>query len=402
MTFSLPGEKHALDPAATQVPPPSLFRSFWMGGYECATHINTSGQRLDMIAGVQHDTQAEHDYALLKTMGMRVARDGVRWHLIDRSGGSHYDWSSFEPMFEAARRQGVQVIWDICHYGWPDGLDVFSAAFVERFVRFSQALAQFIRERSDEVPFYSPMNEISFLAWGAARPLIFPFAHGRDNEIKRQITRAAVGGCAAILEVDARARFVFPEPLVQAMAPRNRPDLAAIAKQHHEAQFEAWDMLAGIQQPELGGNPRYLDILGANFYCDNEWEVEGSGKLSWHAEPRDDRWVPVHRLLGELYKRYRRPLFLAETSHVGEGRARWISEIGEEIRLAREQGTPVEGVCLYPVIDRFDWQRPELWHNSGLWDLFPAADGKMVRTLNEPYAAALRTVQATLATAGCI
>ena len=97
-----------------------------MGGYECATHINTSGQRLDMIAGVQHDAQAEHDYALLKTMGMRVARDGVRWHLIDRSGDGNYDWSSFEPMFEAARRQGVQVIWDICHYGWPDGLDVFS------------------------------------------------------------------------------------------------------------------------------------------------------------------------------------------------------------------------------------------------------------------------------------
>jgi hypothetical protein len=386
---------------AISLTPPQLFRSFWMGGYECATQINAFGERLDMIASVQHDVQAEQDYALLKTVGIESARDGARWHLIDNAGNGNYDWSSFEPMFEAAQRQGIQVIWDICHYGWPDGLDLFSSAFVDRFAKFCRALAQFIQDRSDDVPFYAPMNEISFLSWGASRDFMFPFAHGKDNEIKRQITRAAIAGSDAILSVDPRARLVFPEPLINVMAPRDRPDLADAARLHHESQFEAWDMIAGFQQPDLGGDPRYLDILGANFYCDNQWEVDCGRKLLWHVEPRDDRWEPVHRLLGRVYERYRRPLFLAETSHVGIGRARWILEIGEEVRLAREQGTPVEGVCLYPILDRFDWQDASHWHNSGLWDFHHEPDGKFVRVLNLPYATALKQVQNSLASVGC-
>ena len=382
--------------------PPSLFRSFWMGGYECSTHINTSGRRLDMIAGVGHDIQAEQDYKLLKTVGMRAARDGVRWHLVDRTGDGHYDWSSFEPMFETAQRQGIQIVWDLCHYGWPDGLDIFSSVFVSRFANFARAVAQFIKDRSADVPFYSPMNEMNFFAWGASRHLIFPFAHGKDDKLKRQIARAAIAACEAILHVDSRARFVFPEPLIQAMPPRNRPDLIAIANEHHEAQFEAWDLIAGIQQPDLGGHPRYLDIIGANFYADNQWEVCGDGHLAWDAEPRDGRWVPVHQLLAKLYKRYRRPLFLAETSHVGVGRARWILEISSEIHLARELGIPVEGICLYPILDRFDWERREHWHNSGLWDLQRRSDGKLVRVLNQSYASALRQAQALLASVGCV
>lgn len=373
-----------------------------MGGYECATHINSFGQRLDMIAGVQHDVQVEHDYQLLKTVGMHVARDGVRWHLIDRQGGARYDWSSFAPMFQAAQRQRVQVIWDICHYGWPDDVDVFSRAFVNRFARFSRSLAQWIKNASDDVPFYSPMNEISFLAWGAARPLIYPCAHGRDNDIKRQLVRAATAGCAEILAVDPRARFVFPEPLIKAMPPRNRPELAKLARQHHEAQFEAWDMIAGFQQPQLGGDPRFLDIVGANFYSSNQWEVEGAGHLHWDLEPRDERWIPLSQLLAELYNRYKRPLFLAETSHVGSGRSRWILEIGDEIYRARSEGTPIEGACLYPIIDRFDWQNPNHWHNSGLWDFAMARNGKAVRILNETYATALRRVQALLESIGCV
>ena len=71
--------------------------------------------------------------------------------------------------------------------------------------------------------------------------------------------------------------------------------------------------------------------------------------------------------------------------------------------MAREQGTPVEGICLYPIIDRFDWQNAGTIGTTadcGISSPLPMA--KLVRTLNEPYAAALRTVQATLATAGCI
>jgi len=75
-----------MDPKRQPAPPPSLFQSFWMAGYESSCHINRFGTRVDMIAVTQHDRQASHDYELLRGFGIASARDVVRWHLIDRGG----------------------------------------------------------------------------------------------------------------------------------------------------------------------------------------------------------------------------------------------------------------------------------------------------------------------------
>ena len=69
-----------------------------------------------------------------------------------------------------------------------------------------------------------------------------------------------------------------------------------------------------------------------------------------------------------------------------------------------ERGVPLEGVCLYPIMDRFEWNDPTHWHNSGLWDYDIAPDGTFNRVLNVPYAEELRRSQqrvaATLARVG--
>lgn len=377
-----------------------MFQSFWMAGYECSTHINPAGERLDMTAGVQHDAQAESDYALLRTEGIQVARDGLRWHLIDRGRGV-YDFSSFKPMFEAAQRQRIQMIWDLCHYGWPDDVDLFSPAFVERFAKFSGAVARFIQERSNDVPFYAPVNEISFFSWAAARDFFFPYAEGRDHEIKRQLVRAAIASVQAVRKIDPRARFVFPEPTIYVVAPKDQPELAGPAAAYTASQFEAWDMIAGYAQPELGGKPEYLDVLGCNFYSPNEWQITDGEKMQWDEIPRDPRWRPLNLLLKDVYDRYRLPLFIAETSHIGIGRGQWIEEIAQEVYLARENSVPVSGICLYPILDRFDWNDSHHWHNSGLWDLKLDNRGVYERVLNEPYAEALHRAQALLASVGC-
>ncbi len=189
--------------------------------------------------------------------------------------------------------------------------------------------------------------------------------------------------------VDPRARFTFPEPVINVLPPRSRPDLAIAAEQYRRSQFEAWDMIAGYAQPELGGHPKYLDILGANFYHSNQWEIEGEGRLRWEDEPRDDRWRPLHQMLAEVWTRYQRPLYIAETSHFGSGRARWIREIGEEVCKAWHTETPLAGVCLYPILDRYDWGDRNHWHNSGLFDLVTEGDERLRRVPNAEYAAAL-------------
>src|SRR5689334_12444318 len=154
----------------------SIFRGFFMGGFECSTHRLRSGRRLDVIGATAHDRFAFQDYDRLARAGLLTARDGIRWHLIETSPGA-YDFRSVVPMLEAARSAGVQVIWDILHYGWPDDLDIFSPAFVQRFANFSRAFARVLSRETEGPPWVVPVNEISFFAWAAGDIGIFnPFA----------------------------------------------------------------------------------------------------------------------------------------------------------------------------------------------------------------------------------
>ena len=378
------------------IPGNRLFRSFWIAGFECSCQINSAGVRLDMSAALNHDVCAASDYHRLREVGIRTARDGLRWHLIDRHGV--YDWSSWLPMLEAARTEQIQVIWDLCHYGWPDDLDIFSSAFIKRFASFTREAARIRREHSDDAAFYAPVNEISFFAWAATRDLMFPYARGRDRDLKHQLVRAAIAAIEAIWSVDPAARMIFPEPLIHNVPPGWSPQDTRAAEIQRNSQFEAWDMLAGRSEPHLGGAEKYLDIVGLNFYAANQWEVPGGRKLHWDAGSDDPRWMPLNHLLAEVYQRYRRPLLIAETSHYGAGRAAWLYEIAEEVHTARDRGVDVEGVCLYPILDRFDWEDSRHWHNSGLWDMAPNGSGRYRRTLNREYARSLAAAQALL---GC-
>ncbi len=379
---------------------PRAFKSFWMGGFESACHINTRGVRIDMLQATQHDLWAEQDYHMLREIGIRTVRDGLRWPCIEQTPGQ-YDWSTFLPMVRAARNTGTQVIWNLLHYGWPLDVDILSGAFVDRFARFCTAAARIIRDEApNDPPLYVPVNEISFLAWGMGTSgYVQPLHLGKDAELKRQLIRAAIAGMEAIWSVDRRARFAHVDPLIHIVAPIDRPDLEPHAAAQRAAQFEAWDMLAGKCAPELGGHPKYLDLVGVNYYHSNQFECPDN-RLRWEDEPRDPRWLPFHRLLQEIHERYHRPLFIAETSHFGCGRARWIREIATEIYRARLARTPVEGVCLYPIIDRPDWEDMNVWHNSGLWDL-RRNDGRLHRELNREYFQAFREARRLLHTAGC-
>jgi beta-glucosidase/6-phospho-beta-glucosidase/beta-galactosidase len=367
-----------------------LFRSFWMAGFESACHINSQGHRLDLISATQHDQLVDEDYRRLAGMGILTAREGMRWHLIDR--GRRMDFSTVLPMVVAAERHGIQVLWNLCHYGWPEDVNLLTSGFVERFARYCGSVARFLSEHTDTAPFYVPINEISYLAWASGEiGYIYPYARGRGHEIKRQLVRAAIAGMEAIWEVDPRARMLHVDPLIHVIPPRGHPEHARAAADQRARQYDSWDMLAGGLDPSLGGHPRYLDIIGLNFYHSNEWEYPDQ-RLRWEDTPRDRRWIPLRYLLAEVFDKYDRPMVLAETSHFGAGRARWIREMAEEVGLAREMGVPMEGLCIYPIIDRPDWEDSNHWHNSGLWDLRPGEGNRLERVLCEEYADELRRV----------
>ncbi|XXF06838.1 beta-glucosidase [Pseudomonas sp. D1-3] len=366
---------------------PSLFESFFLGGFECSTHRRGDGRRLDLLEGTGHAAWAREDYAALRVQGIRSARDGLRWHLIEAQPG-HYDWSSFLPQLRAAEQTGVQVIWDLCHYGWPDDIDIWRPEFVERFARFAAATARVVRDESDRVPFYSPLNEMSFWAWAGGEVAYFsPLSEGRGDELKHQLVRASIAAIEAIRNIDPRARFVQVDPLIHVVPRTDRPDAQAEAERYRLAQFQAWDMLAGLQWPGLGGKPEYLDIVGVNFYPNNQWYA-GGGTL-WRGEPG---YRPFAGMLAEVHQRYRRPLLIAETGAEGEQRAEWLRYVGEQVRLALQRGLPLEGICLYPVLDYPGWTDDRHCQTG----LFGYADARGERPLYTPFAEELRRQQAEI------
>jgi UDP-galactopyranose mutase len=364
------------------------FATFWQAGYEGADHVNHAGHALDMNLVTGHLQRAHDDYAMLAQFGIRTVRESVGWRLTERGG--QFDFSPLDARLRAARDLGLQSCWTFFHYGWPEDIDILGPDFVPRFARFCRAAATYLAPYVGPEPVLSPINEISFTSWGLSVHM-FRFKNMYDERVasegKRQLIRASIAGCDAIWEVIPGARMLQCDPLIHVIAPADRPDWAVQAAGWRASQFDAWDMLCGMREPELGGHPRYLDLVGANYYHSNQWESGTNLRLWWHLD--DPRRLPLHRILAEVQQRYQRPLMLAETSHVGSGRGVWIRQMAEQAALAIQNGIDFRGICLYPAIDRPDWDDATHWHRSGLWDLAGAGPDPMQRVLSAPYAQAL-------------
>lgn len=367
-------------------PPP--FRSFWQGGFEGADHVNPSGTALCMQTRTGHLVRIEEDYRRTAALGISTIRETLGWRRAERGGT--FDFACVERRERAARAHDVQILWTLWHYGVPDGIDLFSDELPLRFARFCGAFARFLGGLGGNgLPrVYTPINEISFLSWAVCRNDL-----PRGYELKMRLVAADLAGCRAIRAADPRARFLHVDPLVHIVAPAAQPELAALALEAEAYQYQAWDMLAGRSEPQLGGATHWLDLVGINYYQGNQWEFGTDERLSWHLG--DPRRRPFAEMLAEAHRRYRRPLAISETSHVGSGRARWLDEIAAEVERAQRNGTPVTGICLYPLIDRPDWDQPSVWHHSGLWDIDPA-DTTLTRHLEPRYANALARAQARL------
>ncbi|MDQ3185993.1 MAG: NAD(P)-binding protein [Pseudomonadota bacterium] len=369
-----------------------IFTSYWQAGYEGADHINGAGLPLSMNDSTQHTHRAYDDYLLLKEFGITTVRESVGWRLVEKNG--NFDFSSIERRARAAQELGLQVIWTLCHYGWPDDVNVYSPVFVDRFSLYCRHVVNYLESFSNTSPVYSPINEISFASWAGAqnRSICSDLKGDGGVELKRQLVRATLKSCEVIWQTNSSARILHCDPLIHVTAPPDRPDLVNHALAHRQSQFEAWDMLCGTTEPELGGAPHFLDLIGVNYYHSNQWEIEGNS-LWWHLD--HPRRIPLHSLLNEVYLRYRRPIVLSETSHVGSGRGAWIKDVAQQAVTAQQHGVDLHGICLYPIVDRPDWDDLHRWHKSGLWEVNTQGsdDKHYERMLSESYANGLRDAQ---------
>ena len=360
-----------------------------MGGFECSTHRLRSGRRLDMIEATQHDRFALLDYRRVQSVGLCVSREGVRWHLVEKVPG-RYDFSSLVPIVEAAEATRTQVIWDLCHFGWPDHIDILKPEFVSRLAEFGEAFAEWLYARTHAPGMFVPVNEISFFSWaGGDEGGMNPHVTGRGFELKTQLVRAALAAMAAIWRVQPSARFAHIDPIVHVLAAPNHPEERTEAEAYRLSQFQAWDMIAGRVWPELGGEEKYLDVIGVNFYPHNQWfyNLKGFRRVRKFTAIRRSNplYRPFREMLAEVYDRYHRPLFIAETGAEDRPRAGWLRYVCQEVYAAIQNGIPIHGICLYPILNHPGWLDNRHCHN-GLWD-YPDKQGR--REIYRPLAAEL-------------
>jgi hypothetical protein len=343
-----------------------MFRSFFFAGFEGATGYNQRGEWIDQIAATHHDRHADADYRRLRDVGILAAREAIRWPLVDQRG--HYDFSSVRPFVDASSKYGVDVIWDLFHYGFPDDLDIFSDAFTDRFAQYCRAAAKFVCSHQEGPCYFTPVNEPSYFAWAAGDAGMFaPHEKDRGPELKIALIRAAIAGINAIREVVPSARIVNVDPLCHIVPPHGRVDLLSDTNHfNQQCVFECWDMLCGRLHPELGGSREHLDIVGVNYYWTNQWELGSEQQPLEHDDPRR---ISLSRLIRRVWKRYGQELLITETAHVHEMRPFWMKYVADECEILLDEGVPLGGVCLYPILGMPEWHTPGQWVRMGLWDI---------------------------------
>jgi hypothetical protein len=366
-----------------------------MAGYECADQLNAFGNRVDLLNVTEHLQRISKDYEDVARLRFHTVREGVRWSYVEKTP-YQYDWSTVLYMIQNGKDRGMQQVWDICHFGFPDDLTPLHPMFARRFAALCREFVKFYRAVSpDDELIITPINEVSFLSWlGGDVRGTSPYCVGQGWEVKYRLMKAYIEGIVAMKGVDPTVRILTTEPIMNIVPPLYATDEEILqATVAHEIQYQALDILTGAMCPELGGQPEYLDILGFNYYYNNQCVVGTNTFLPWANEEEDPRFQPLSELLTEAYSRYRRPIAITETSHSGEDRGIWIKHIAGECSVLIENGLPLWGICIYPIIDRPDWDNLQYWHHSGLWDAEFSEDGSQKRVLNIGYADSLLEAQ---------
>ena len=326
-----------------------IFDSWFMAGFECSSHRRRDGVRLDLIRATGHDRHVLRDYLLCKEFGFSTVRDGLRWHLIEKSPGK-YDWSSWLPMLEAAEEAGVQVIWDLFHYGSPDHLDPSGDDFPQRFTDFALAAVELQQSISKCPPRLCPLNEINFISW-AVEVEYFPRV-GPDEMgwFKRQLVRTGTTSARAIKRQWPKAILTWAEPLIHVAPHNHRRATVRAAERNRAGMFEAYDWIMGRAEPELGGDPSFVDVIGLNYYPHNQWYFQGPTIPMGHHEYR-----PLADMLLEISERYGKPIFLSETGAEGSGKPSWLHYVCNEVRDAMSRDADIRGICWYPITAYPGW-----------------------------------------------
>lgn len=342
-------------------------------GSDPLIHYEGSEIRVDQFRSSRHFENRDADLADVANLGIRVWRYGMPWRLSEPSEGT-YDWTLWDAAFESCRRNGLEPVVDLLHFGLPDHYQGFSdRRWVDGFIRYVEAFLQ----RYPDPVWFTPVNEPGITATFSAR-----FGMWNDRTASDETYFECLGNIVlanlealALIRSDRDGWWISSEGFGCALLGDDDDQAKVESINARDMEWLVWDLHFGVEPQGQALNA--LDVINGS-------DLDRIGELSRSVPPdrvvaghdiypisvtpygsRADRPVSLTDRLGayvatarEWYERYDREFWVSETSNLGltvdEGPA-WLTELTESLYSMRGEGLPVRGVCWYSRGDQYDW-----------------------------------------------
>lgn len=376
---------------------------WWMTGIE-DTFITApwpaTGRTLDEYALTGHYDRWAEDIDLMADLGVKAARYGIPWHLVQRTQ-QDWDWSFADNALGRLLDRGIDPVVDLVHYGLPPWIEgaYLNPDYPDLVADYAERLATRFAGR---IRWYTPLNEPRVTAWYCGRLGWWPpYRRGW-----RGFIAVMMGIARGIVQTVRRLQAVDPQIVpvhVDAtdLYETRDPALLEEAERRQEIVFLALDLIGGRVDPQhrlwswllqhgaaerdlawFQANAVELPLIGLNLYpmfTLKRLQREGNGRFRIRQPYASGDLVAQ---LGRLYhERYKVPLFISETASLGsvEKRQRWMDDSLAAVRQLRNAGVPMVGYTWWPMFDLVAWayrqglrEPAQYFARMGLWDLDPA------------------------------
>lgn len=396
-------------------------------GVECS-RVRVGRRIVDQLTATGHRERAA-DIDRLVSLAVSAVRYPVLWEDIAPRGLAAADWSWPDERLAALRRHGIRPVVGLLHHGaGPPGMSLLHPGFAAAFARYAAAVARRYEWIDTYVPINEPLTTARFAGlYGWWHP------HARSEEVFARLLlaqcRAIRAATRAIKAVNPRATIIVNDDVGRTFA---TPPLALEAAYLNGRRWLSWDVLFGRlgrghplhdllgSTPanarvlaELADDPEPPDVLGIDHYVTSDRYLDH--RVGLYAAERRDPLCPAYvdveasrvrgvagksvaRAIGDTWRRYGRPMVIAETGLAGApaDQVAWWNEAWAAAAEARRRGVDIRAVTAWAVFGAVDWhctmRRAEDLYEAGAFDVRaapierrPLADA--IRAVTQPASA---------------
>lgn len=389
-------------------------RWIWAVGLEDTFIGQTArGERpLDEFELTQHYRFWREDLDRVRESGAGMIRYGIPWYKVEPAEGE-FDWSWVDQVMDYfdKHRELVPIV-DLMHYGTPLWMrhEFMNARYPERVAAYAKAFAE---RYKGVVQYFTPLNEpfinAEWCGWSGTWP---PYLKGLLGFalLMNQLCKGIVLTVQGVREAVPDAVMVHVEA-AKKYVPEDE-SFREDARFWNELRYLMWELVQGrirdghplyswVQDHHIGDrdlawyerNRIELDIVGFNYYP--QFSVNAIGPKVAEREqipsPVPGSAADLIEIAKDLYSRYRKPVFITETSYRGseEERVAWLEEVIAAGYRMVEEGVDLFGITWFPFLDMADWPYRTnglSFQNNlatfGLYSLEEMPDGTLRRVKN--------------------